>query len=184
MYSQSCHHTYSLSVKQTYRCLHSINILQLHIDTHHYEHKRSAFLNNLHSVLLEFININCFDRPMLRLLNAFPQKRKCYFYPQCLPLSCDAVGLDSYRDCPTINILSGELNTHTAHTHPENIRWESWKSHQSSFLSNLYFSFHVVFFCRRAVQKLKPTHSGPSLSRILSNSMLPVCAPFSQLQEE
>lgn len=53
---------------------------------------------------------------MLRLLNAFPQKRKCYFYPQCMPLSCDAVGLDSYRDCPTINILSGVLNTHTAHT--------------------------------------------------------------------
>lgn len=67
--------------------------------------EKSVFFNNLYSVLLAFINVNCFDRPVWRFRLVFPQKRKCYFYPQCMPLSADTVVFDSYQGFPTVNIL-------------------------------------------------------------------------------
>lgn len=54
---------------------------------------------------------------MWRLVVVFPQKRKSYFNPQCMLLSSDAVGLDSYQVCPTVNILSPVKKTTHTHTH-------------------------------------------------------------------
>lgn len=159
----------------TYRRLHSINILQQHADTH----IQSITMNTkdqlsyiIHPLFLPSISINCFDRPLWSFLNVFPQKRKCYFYPQCMPLSLNAAGLDSYRGCPTINILSLPVK----HTHVQ-------KTHDGKAGRDTNVSV-LLFLQQSRVETL--AHTQPVgchfLSSILSNSRLPVCKPFSKFR--
>lgn len=167
----ACHRTHSLGVKQTYRQLHSTNILQLHADPHRYEHKRSAFLNNLHSVLLAYININCFEWLMQRLLGVFPQRRKCYFYTQCMPLSSDAFGLIRAVLLSTSSLAS-KTHTHIQKTHDEN----AGKSTKCVFSFQCLYCISVFAFCSRVETHTKSVGCH-FLSSIMSNPLVPVCEP-------
>lgn len=133
-YSSARRRTHSFGVKKTYRRLHSINILPLHA----YTQIHSNIMNTEDQLFyiicfIGIININCLDRPMWRLLDVFPQKRKCYFYPQCMPLSSWCwwpwflSGLPYYQ-----HPLSPPVKP--THVHPENTWWDSFRRRKNVFL--------------------------------------------------